>query len=106
MSTKNCLKCQLETPLNNFYKAGSYYQAYCRSCHNQRRAGYYVKKTKTINDMSSETLLKMSADLQNGLSFVKLGKKYNKKSPTLYKWARDGKFNNSEFVYTVRIKKD
>jgi hypothetical protein len=41
---KHCKNCDETKSLDNFYKAGAYYQCLCKPCHNGRRYLNRVKK--------------------------------------------------------------
>lgn len=50
MSEKSCPDCNQTKSIEEFYKAGAYYQTRCKLCHNQKRTNlYFEKKTPRVN---------------------------------------------------------
>ena len=81
MSEKKCPGCDMIKSIDDFYKAGKYYQRNCKPCHNKKRTNLYFQnkiprknafqklpeeiKSTIVNRLSSgDKLTKICQDLE------------------------------------------
>ena len=93
MTDKHCPSCNTFKPLTEYYRAGAYYQARCKPCHNLRRVTYGYKYTKLktgFKRLPEETQINIIADLTAKIKKKDIAKKYNIAYPSLIRWIRNG----------------
>ena len=97
---KLCSKCNIVKPLEGgYYKAGSYWQKLCKTCHNVSRMNYannkppYVRTPTGFKKLPEDLRKKIIYDVHVRVNFKDIWKKYKDEYPqikhqTLCKWAR------------------
>jgi hypothetical protein len=74
MSTKKCCKCELEKPLEDFYKRGNGYKSNCKKCTSVYGKKYYSLNKERHNQQMSKHYL------NNVEKYVLRHKKYREKN--------------------------
>jgi len=90
---KFCSECKTFQPIENFYKAGNYFQKRCKPCHNSLRktyGGYHVKTPTGFKKLAPELQQAVLVDITNKLSYRKIAAKHGIKYPALLYWKRKG----------------
>ena len=86
---KTCKNCNEEKPLlENFYKAGRGYQSFCKPCHNKSRMNTYKPKPTAFAKLPEETKKGIIEDVENGLKYTVIAKKYDIKYFNLINWKK------------------
>ena len=100
---RKCITCH-ETKLLQecFYKSGSGYRKYCKSCHNIKRKNYkcsnieYVKRPTGFDKLPVELRNKIAKDVHENLNVRAIHAKYHVEHAklnyqVLLRWKRQGK---------------
>lgn len=96
---KTCKECKEELPRDeNFYKAGKYWQARCKPCHNKSRTSYKrwvapkkPKKPRAFQALSFENRCSVIKKINDGVGLKDIAQEHDIKYETLRRWKRDGK---------------
>lgn len=103
--TKNCKACKIVQPIENFYRAGKYYQAKCKPCHNAARDLYkrtprvYIprprqprkpRKPSGFNKLPFETRVAIIKKINEKQGYPKIAADHGILYATLQLWKRNG----------------
>lgn len=96
MEHKICTKCKDEKPITDFYPYGGK----CKSCTREIASDNYrkrnidkVRKYGSISDISEETKQKIREEIDMGVKYCVIAKRYGIKAPTFYYWKKIGIFD-------------
>jgi hypothetical protein len=108
-STKLCTKCdKVKSLKNDYYRAGEYYQKYCKECHNNLRLTYvhnnntkYVKKPTGFIKLPKDLRDNIIYDRHMKMNYKNIWRKYTSQYPelkylSLTGWGRNGQIPKYE----------
>ena len=96
---KLCTACSMVQPIEeDFYRAGPYYQKYCKMCYNDKRKKTYkekhVKRITGFAKLPTELQKNIAYDHSVKINFADIAKKYENQWPLkasqLNYWNRKG----------------
>lgn len=93
MESKVCSICHLVLSIEQFYKAGNYYQKNCKKCHNRKRTQLNIQKNGKRNAFQKqpEEIQKLIIKgLEDGKKLKHICIDYNLNYPNFSAYRRNG----------------